>query len=161
MNRTMQTARTAIAMIAFACSTLVPAADVAQPPAAAAPAPASPSPAAPAAGTAAAPAGTETGLAAVYSDRLQGHKTASGERYDRNLLTTAHKTLPFGTQVKVTNSKNQKSVTVRINDRGPTQAGRILDLSPSAAKALGISPKGMGEVSIAVVAEAPSRGKKP
>lgn len=95
----------------------------------------------------------ETGLAAVYSDKLHGKKTASGERYDRNALTAAHKTLPFGTQVKVTNDKNKKSVTLRINDRGPTQAGRILDISPRAAKALGIKPTAMAEVTAEVVSD--------
>jgi rare lipoprotein A len=60
----------------------------------------------------------------------------------------------------VTNTKKQKSVTVRINDRGPMQAGRILDLSPAAAKAIGIGPKGMAEVSAEVVGEAPKQGKQ-
>jgi len=95
--------------------------------------------------------GTETGLAAVYSDRLNGHRTASGKRYHRNALTAAHKTLPFGTHVKVTNAKNGKSVELVINDRGPRQAGRVLDISPAAAKALGFSRHGMAEVSVEVV----------
>jgi hypothetical protein len=77
----------------------------------------------------------ETGLAAVYSNRLHGRKTASGERYDRNALTAAHKTLPYGTRVKVTHNKKHKSVVLRINDRGPTQAGRILDLTASGQSA--------------------------
>jgi rare lipoprotein A len=102
----------------------------------------------------------ETGLAAVYSDKLHGKKTASGERYDRNALTAAHKTLPFGTQVKVTNDKNKKSVTLRINDRGPTQAGRILDISPRAAKALGIKPTAMAEVTAEVVGDPAPKKKK-
>jgi rare lipoprotein A len=101
----------------------------------------------------------ETGLAAVYSDKLNGHRTASGQRYDRNQLTAAHKTLPFGTQVKVTNVKNSKSVVVRINDRGPMQAGRVLDLSPRAAKALGISPRGMAEVRVEVAQAAAAKKK--
>jgi len=117
-----------------------------------APAPAPPTAApAPPATPATAPAGSETGLAAVYNHRLNGHKTASGERYDANRLTAAHKTLPFGTIVKVTNVKNQKTVTVRINDRGPTQAGRILDISTAAAQKLGIKPTAMAEVSAEVV----------
>ena len=98
-------------------------------------------------------ASAETGLAAVYSKRLSGHKTANGERYDPNRLTAAHKTLAFGTQVKVTNVQNHKSVTVRINDRGPTQQGRILDVSAAAAKQLGIRPTGMAEVSAEVIAK--------
>jgi rare lipoprotein A len=101
----------------------------------------------------------ETGLAAVYSDRLHGRKTASGERYDRCQLTAAHKTLPFGTRVKVTHTKSNKSVIVRINDRGPVQVGRILDLSPTAARAVGIGPNGMGEVSAQVVEAAPQRAR--
>jgi rare lipoprotein A len=93
--------------------------------------------------------GDETGLAAVYSDKLHGRKTASGKIYDRNALTAAHKTLPFGSKVRVTNLKNKRSVVVTINDRGPTQAGRVLDLSPRAAEAIGIGPRGMAEVSVA------------
>jgi rare lipoprotein A len=100
---------------------------------------------------AAASGGAEVGLAAVYNDKLQGRKTANGQRYDRNLLTAAHKTLPFGTMVRVTNVKNKKSVVLRINDRGPFQQGRILDISPRAAKALGIHRLGMAEVSSVVV----------
>jgi rare lipoprotein A len=147
-----------IAMLVLVCGPLVHAADAAAPASAAAAAveanPARPAAAPVSAGEA------EAGLAAVYSDRLHGRPTASGERYDRNRLTAAHKTLPFGTRVKVTNTKKQKSVTVRINDRGPMQAGRILDLSPTAAKAIGIGPKGMAEVSAEVVGEAPKQGKQ-
>ncbi|MFN7984768.1 MAG: septal ring lytic transglycosylase RlpA family protein [Vicinamibacterales bacterium] len=80
---------------------------------------------------------TETGVAAVYADTLSGHRTANGERYDRTKLTAAHKTLPFGTTIKVTNTQNQKSVELRINDRGPFQASRMLDLSAAAATQLG------------------------
>ena len=102
---------------------------------------------------------TETGLAAVYSNRLHGRKTASGERYDRNALTAAHQTLPFGTRVKVTHNKNKKSVILRINDRGPTQAGRILDISPRAAKALGMRPTAMAQVTAEVTTPAAPRKK--
>ena len=144
-----------VAAIALAISaTGIQAADNAAPtaPPAAAPAPATAPPAAtPAPPAPAAAVGGETGLAAVYNHRLNGHKTANGERYDANHLTAAHKTLPFGTMVKVTNVKNQKMVTVRINDRGPTQAGRILDLSTAAAQNLGINPTAMAEVSTEVV----------
>jgi len=105
-------------------------------------------------------AAARTGLAAVYSDRLNSHKTASGKIYNRNLLTAAHKTLPFGTRVKVTNAKKNKSVVVTINDRGPTQAGRILDLSPRAGKAIGIGPRSMAEVSLEVVGEAAAKAEK-
>ena len=102
----------------------------------------------------------EAGVASVYSDRLEGRKTASGEPYDPDQLTAAHKTLPLGTRVKVTNVHNHRSVTVTINDRGPAPAGRILDLSPRAAKALGIDPKGVAKVTAQVVGEAPKEAMK-
>jgi rare lipoprotein A len=125
------------------------------------PAPASDSaPASAASGSASASDKVETGLAAVYNDRLHGRTTASGQRYDRNALTAAHKTLPFGTRVRVTNKKNDKSVILRINDRGPTQAGRILDISPRAAKALGMRRTAMAEVTAEVTKEPPTRNKK-
>lgn len=97
------------------------------------------------------PTENETGLAAVYSDALNGRTTASGQVYDREKLTAAHKTLPFGTTVRVTNPKNNKSIVLRINDRGPTQAGRVLDISPAAAARLGIHPRVMREVTVEVV----------
>ena len=159
MNLVQRFSHSALAPLALACSPLTNAADAPKSAAAAsAPAAASatPAPAAPAPATA---GGAETGLAAVYSDKLNGRKSASGERFDRNAITAAHKTLPFGTRVKVTNSKNQKTVTVRINDRGPVQARPILDLSPAAAKVLGISAKGMSDVSAEVIGEAPKSGK--
>jgi rare lipoprotein A len=71
----------------------------------------------------------EEGLASVYAEHFNGKRTASGEAYDAKLLTAAHRTLAFGTSVRVTNLGNGKSVTVRINDRGPHVAGRIVDLS--------------------------------
>jgi len=77
----------------------------------------------------------ETGKASVYA--YQGGKTASGERCNPHALTAAHRTLPFGTRVRVTNTRNGRSVTVRINDRGPFKAGRIIDVTPAAANALG------------------------
>lgn len=92
----------------------------------------------------------DSGLAAVYSDKLVGHRTASGRIYSRDKLTAAHKTLPFGTHVKVTNTKNGKTVVVVINDRGPKQADRVLDLSPRAAHSLGIGPHAMAEVTLEV-----------
>jgi rare lipoprotein A len=94
---------------------------------------------------------TETGLAAVYTDALDGHVTASGQMYDKSKLTAAHKTLPFGTKIKVTNPKNSRSVVLRVNDRGPMQAGRMLDISPAAAARLGIGRKVMREVTLEVV----------
>ena len=92
-----------------------------------------------------------SGLAAVYNDRLNDHKTASGKRYDKTALTAAHPTLPFGSKVKITNEKNGKSVVVTINDRGPTQPDRVVDISQAAAKKLGIGPKGMAPVTVEVV----------
>lgn len=99
----------------------------------------------------AAAAAAETGLAAVYSDRLNHHKTASGTMYDRSGLTAAHKTLPFGTRVKVTNTRNGKSVVLTITDRGPREADRILDISPAAAHELGFLGGGLGQVKLEVV----------
>lgn len=156
MNISHRLVNAAWATIALTCTPLAHAADPAKPAASAPKAAAS----APAAARPAPTGGTETGLAAVYSDRLHGRKTANGEVYDRGRLTAAHKTLPFGTMVKVVNTKNQKTVTVRINDRGPIQAGRILDLSPAAAKAIGVGSKGMAEVTAEAVGEAPKQGKK-
>lgn len=103
-------------------------------------------------------AAVETGIASVYSDRLQGRKTASGETYDPGRMTAAHRTLPFGTRVKVTNARTHRSAVVTINDRGPALAGRILDLSPRAAKALGIDPDGVARVTVEVVGDAPEKG---
>ena len=114
----------------------------AAPPAASPPSPATP---------AAAAAAEETGLVAVYSDRLNHHKTASGKMYDRSELTAAHRTLPFGTRVKVTNTRNGKSVVLTITDRGPREAGRILDISPAAAHELGMLGPGLGQVRLEVV----------
>lgn len=77
----------------------------------------------------------QEGLAAFYGTRLNGRKTASGEKYDHNALTAAHKTLPFGARVRITNARNGRSVEVRINDRGPTQPNRIIDLPRSGHQA--------------------------
>jgi rare lipoprotein A len=81
----------------------------------------------------------QEGLASVYDKHFNGKSTASGERYDSRALTAAHRTLPLGTNVRVTNLENGRSVRVRINDRGPHVRGRIVDLSSSAAAALGFS----------------------
>jgi peptidoglycan lytic transglycosylase len=79
----------------------------------------------------------ESGIASVYA--YSGAKTASGERANPNGLTAAHRTLAFGTHVRVTNRRNGRSVTVRINDRGPFVRGRVIDITPAAASALGFS----------------------
>lgn len=90
----------------------------------------------------------ESGKASYYSDKLAGRRTSSGERYNVSQLTAAHKTLPFGTLVRVINIKNGKSVIVKINDRGPYSKGRIIDLSKKAAQVIDIIKVGVGEVKI-------------
>jgi rare lipoprotein A len=106
------------------------------------------------------PAAAMEGLAAYYSDRLGGRKTASGQVFDPSKLTAAHPTLPFGTMVKVTNTRNNRSVVVRINDRGPTQTGRVIDLSRAAASKLGMLRSGLAPVKLEVVKDAPARKAK-
>jgi len=88
------------------------------------------------------------GLASFYAE---GSKTASGEKFDGQKLTAAHRTLPFGTQVRVTNVANGRSVTVRINDRGPFVRGRVVDVSYLAAKTLGMTGRGIAKVKLDVV----------
>jgi rare lipoprotein A len=88
----------------------------------------------------------ETGLASWYGARHHGKRTASGEIFDQNKFTAAHRTLPWGSIVKITNLDNGKSVEVRINDRGPFKKGRIIDLSRAAARALGMLQSGVGPV---------------
>jgi rare lipoprotein A len=85
---------------------------------------------------------TDAGNASLYSSAHHGRKTASGERFDKNALTAAHRTLPFGAHVRVTNKSNSRSVVVRINDRGPFVRGRVIDLSRAAASAIGMSSTG-------------------
>jgi rare lipoprotein A len=87
------------------------------------------------------------GVASFYSDT----ETASGERFDRNELTAAHPTLPFGTKLRVTDVSSGRFVTVRVNDRGPFVRGRVVDISPSAAEALGMMDKGVANVRLDVV----------
>ncbi|MBX2961045.1 MAG: septal ring lytic transglycosylase RlpA family protein [Cyclobacteriaceae bacterium] len=94
---------------------------------------------------------TQTGKASFYADKFEGKPTASGEKYRHNKLTAAHKTLPFGTKVRVTNLVNNQNVEVIINDRGPYVDGRIIDLSKSAAEKLGFVNQGLAEVSIDVI----------
>lgn len=94
---------------------------------------------------------TETGKASFYADRFQNRKTASGERYQASENTAAHRTLPFGSQVRVTNVRNGKSVVVRINDRGPHVRGRIIDLSRSAFAQIGDPAAGLLNVRIEVL----------
>ncbi|GGE56603.1 RplA family protein [Halopseudomonas oceani] len=96
-------------------------------------------------------AGDESGLASYYADRLQNRKTANGERYRHDALTAAHRTLPFGTRVRVTNRDNGKSVVVRINDRGPFVRGRVIDLSKSAFSRIGSVRDGLLPVRLDVL----------
>lgn len=93
----------------------------------------------------------EQGKASFYADKFEGRTTASGEKYRHNKLTAAHRTLPFGTEVKVTNLSNNKSVTVRVNDRGPFVKGRIIDLSKSAAQKLNFIRQGTADVRLEIV----------
>ena len=94
---------------------------------------------------------SEEGVANFYGDKFQGKKTASGEVFDKDGLTAAHKKLPFGTKVKVTNKHNGCSVVVTINDRGPFVRGRVIDVTPAAARELGFS--GLTHVTLNVGAD--------
>lgn len=102
---------------------------------------------------------TQTGKASFYADKFEGRPTASGEKYKHNKLTAAHKTLPFGTKVKVTNLSNNLTVEVVVNDRGPYVDGRIIDLSKSAAEKLDFVNQGLAEVSVEVVDAGDGKGK--
>ncbi|MCC6775162.1 MAG: septal ring lytic transglycosylase RlpA family protein [Hyphomicrobiales bacterium] len=92
----------------------------------------------------------QKGVASIYSTD-SGSKTASGQKLNPGALTAAHRTLPFGTKVRVTNKQNGRSVVVTINDRGPFIRGRIIDLTPAGGKALGFS--GLAQVSVSQTAE--------
>ena len=91
----------------------------------------------------------QCGGASWYGPGFHGKKTASGERFNENAMTAAHKSLPLGTDVKVTNQRTGKSIKVTINDRGPYAKGRIIDLSKAAAAKLGTQASGVGKVCIA------------
>ncbi|WP_319783733.1 septal ring lytic transglycosylase RlpA family protein [Oceanisphaera sp. IT1-181] len=90
----------------------------------------------------------QQGKASYYGTRHHGRKTASGERFNKNALTAAHRTLPFGSLVRVTNLNNHKSIVVRINDRGPYAKGRIIDLSEQAARELNMIRAGVAQVRV-------------
>ena len=92
-----------------------------------------------------------SGVASWYGGRFHGRKTANGERYDMHKLTAAHKTLPFGTKVRVTNSRTGQSVVVRINDRGPFVGSRVIDLSRGAASAVGMIEAGVARVKLEIL----------
>lgn len=91
------------------------------------------------------------GSASYYAAKFDGRRTASGERFDNDDLTAAHRTLPFGTRVRVTALSTGRSVIVRINDRGPFHAGRMIDVSRAAAAELGLVARGHGMVELTVV----------
>ena len=103
----------------------------------------------------------EYGMASYYGDEFNGGATASGEAYDKNKLTAAHKTLPMGTKVRVTRLDSKKSVVVRINDRGPYLKGRIIDLSGRAASSLDMIADGTAEVKIEVLGKNGKSTAKP
>jgi rare lipoprotein A len=94
---------------------------------------------------------TYRGKASYYAKFFHGRKTASGERFDTQDLTAAHKSLPFGTMVEVTNLSNRKKCIVKINDRGPFKPGRIIDLTQAAAKRLGMTIVGLANVRLRIV----------
>ena len=99
----------------------------------------------------AAPRYIETGLASYYGPNLAQNRTAAGGRVDPSAMTAAHRSLPFGTQVRVTNLANGRAVIVEITDRGPFTRGRIIDVSESAAAALGMKQGGLASVRLEVI----------
>jgi rare lipoprotein A len=94
---------------------------------------------------------TEKGIASFYADKHQFQKTANGELYNHDLKTAAHRQIPFGAKIKVTNVNNGKSVVAKVNDRGPFVKGRILDLSKSAFSSIGNTSSGLINVQIEVI----------
>ncbi|MDJ0861661.1 MAG: septal ring lytic transglycosylase RlpA family protein [Gammaproteobacteria bacterium] len=102
-------------------------------------------------GDLASPGHVQTGKASYYAKRFQSRKTASGELYDRAKLTAAHRTLPFGTEVRVTNLANAKSVIVEVNDRGPFAKRRVIDLSRAAFASIAALDAGVIDVRLEVI----------
>jgi len=100
----------------------------------------------------------QTGKASFYADKFEGNPTASGETYKHSKLTAAHRSLPFGTRVRVTNLGNSKSVDVVVNDRGPFVDGRVIDLSRSAAQELDFINAGLAEVKVEVLDPGDGKG---
>lgn len=92
-----------------------------------------------------------SGIASYYHDSLHGNKTASGKVYNKNALSAAHKTLPLGTRVRVTNPNTGRSVDLEVNDRGPFIKGRIIDLSRRAATELGMIKQGVTDVQVKIL----------
>ena len=100
------------------------------------------------------------GKVAHYGRKFAGRKTASGERFNPNAMTMAHKTLPFGTMVRVTNLKNKKSVVVRVNDRGPSTPDRVGDLTTGAGRKIGMLRSGVIDAKLEVVGKGKMRKAK-
>ena len=126
-------------------------------------APAATAPSAPAAKAApekASTADASDGKVAHYGRKFAGRKTASGERFNPNAMTMAHKTLPFGTMVRVTNLKNKKSVVVRVNDRGPSTPDLVGDLTTGAARKIGMLRSGVIDAKLEVVGKGKMRKAK-
>lgn len=96
----------------------------------------------------------QSGHASWYGPGFHGRTTANGETFNQNALTAAHKTLPFGTQVRVTYERTGESVVVRINDRGPYAHGRVIDLSREAAEEIGLLNSGVGQVRLEILGRA-------
>ena len=93
------------------------------------------------------------GMASYYGNELAGNRTANGERFDPGQLTAAHRTLPFGSKVRVTNMSTGDSVIVRINDRGPFAHGRVIDVSQAAAREIGMHRSGTARVKLALLTD--------
>jgi rare lipoprotein A len=98
------------------------------------------------------PGSAQSGIASFYGSDFEGRRTANGERYRGAEFTAAHKTLPFGTRIRITHVRTGRTVEVRVNDRGPHRKGRIVDLSHRAAEALGILRDGLAKVTLEVLA---------
>lgn len=140
----MTLARRSLAACVGVAAALIAAQSLAQTPAAAV--------SAPSAAAAPSAAGTvQSGKVAWYGRRFAGHRTASGEAYNPDALTMAHRSLPFGTRVRVTHLANTRSVVLRVNDRGPTRPDRVADVSLAAAKRLGMTRAGVIDAELAVV----------
>jgi rare lipoprotein A len=103
------------------------------------------------------PGRAQEGIASWYGGKHHGGPTASGERFDKNAMTAAHRTLRMNTRVRVTNKRNGRSVVVRINDRGPYTKGRIIDVSEAAARQLGMIERGIVPVRVEVISSPPGR----
>ena len=103
----------------------------------------------------------EKGIASWYGKKFHGHRTSSGETYDMYAMTAAHKTLPLPTYVQVTHLENGRSIIVKVNDRGPFHANRIIDLSYAAAKKLGVTAKGVGAVEVVAIDPETFKKKQP